>query len=411
MRKVIPVFIFLFFSLKVFSATDPYYIKSVAFHKGAESLIPIFKLNETFQFAFDDLIGNEADYYYKIVHCTRDWKPSDLKVTEYLGGMQNVRIRNYDTSFNTLQSFVHYRLSFPNRDTRILISGNYLLEIYNANDEKLFDRRFVLYEDLVSVGMEVKKTRNLKVTASKQNIYMNIDFGTMALQNPKKNVNVVILQNGQWYNKLDNLKPQYVIGNQFKYQYDEETNFWGGNEFLYFDDSDIRNANNNIAKSVRGDLYEIYLNPRSPLKESNFYSFYQDVNGAFKPRNMMRDNADIEADYAWVYFTYNLPKLDSSQKLFVVGMFNDYQLSNDYEMKFDDASNSYKTALLIKQGFTNYKYVIAKNDGTVLEDLNPDGNYFETENIYYALVYFKNDSDRYERVIGLGKADSKLITN
>ena len=240
---------------------------------------------------------------------------------------------------------------------------------------------------------------------------MNIDFGTMVLQNPKKNVNVVILQNGQWYNALTNLKPQYIIGNQFKYQYDEETNFWGGNEFLYFDDSDIRNANNNIAKSVRGDLYEIYLNERSPLKESNFYSFYQDVNGAFKPRNIMRENADVEADYAWVYFTYKLPRLDKSQKLFVVGMFNDYQLSNDYEMKFDDASNNYKTALLVKQGFTNYKYVIAKNDGTVLEELNPDGNYFETENMYHVLVYFKNDSDRYERVIGLGKADSKLITN
>src|SRR5690606_29297841 len=117
--------------------------------------------------------------------------------------------------------------------------------------------------------VEVKKTRDLKVTASKQNLYMNIDFGSMVLQNPKKNVNVVILQNGQWYNARTNIKPQYVIGNQFRYQYDEETSFWGGNEFLYFDNSDIRNANNNIAKSIRGDLYEIYLNEKSPLKESN----------------------------------------------------------------------------------------------------------------------------------------------
>lgn len=406
------IFLFLLFTyISSFSAVDPYFIKSVAFHQGGESLIPIFRLNDSFQFDFDDLMGNETDYYYKIVHCDRDWKSSGLKITEYLSGMQRVRIANYETSFNTLQPFVHYKLSFPNRDTKLLISGNYILEIYNVNDEKVFERRFVLYEELVTVGLEIKKARNLKAAPFKQNIDMTIDFGSMVLQNPKKNVNVVILQNGQWYNALNNVKPQYVIGTQFKYQYDEETNFWGGNEFLFFDTSDIRQVNNNVAKITRGDLYDVYLKDRYPLKESNFYSFYQDVNGAFKPRNVMRDNPNASADYAWVYLTYNLAKLPSSQKLFAVGMFNDYQLSNDSELTFDEGTNSYKTAILTKQGFTNYKYIIAKNDGTVLEALNPDGNYFETENVYHVLVYFKNDSDRYERIIGLGKADSKLITN
>ena len=408
------IFLVIFFlcSLKNFAVSDPYYIKSVAFHQGKEALIPIFKLGETFQFAFDDLIGNEADYYYKIVHCDRDWKPSNLKVTEYIGGLQNTRIATYKTSFNTLQMFVHYNVSFPNRDTKILISGNYRMEIYNVDDEKVFERRFVLYEDAVNVGMQVKKTRNLDVAASKQNIYMDIDFGSMVLQNPQKNVNVVLLQNGQWYNALTEIKPQYILGNQFKYQYDAETNFWAGNEYLYFDTSDIRRINNNVLKITRGDLYEVYLYPKSPLKDSNVYSYYQDVNGSFIARNRDRDeNPETESDYMWVYFTYNMEKLPSSQKLFVVGMFNNYQLSNDYELEFDEASQTYKTALLVKQGFTNYKYVIAKNDGKILEELNPDGNFYETENAYQALVYYKNASDRYERVIGFGKADSQLITN
>ena len=155
----------------------------------------------------------------------------------------------------------------------------------------------------------------------------------------------------------------------------------------------------------------MFLYPRSPLKNSNTYSFFQDVNGAFKPRNRFRDNGNTEADYTWVYFTYNLEKLPNNQKLYIVGMFNDYQLSNDYEVKFDAESNVYKTALFLKQGFTNYKYVITSNNGKVLEELNPDGNFVETENVYHTLVYYKGDADRYERVIGMGKADSKLITN
>src|SRR5690606_33419219 len=144
----------------------------------------------------------------------------------------------------------------------------------NAN-EKVIEGRFVLYEDLASVSMEIKKTRNLQVTAAKQNVYMTIDFGTTVLQNPKKNVNVVLLQNGQWYNALTGLNPQYVIGNQFQYQYDEETNFWAGNEYLFFDNSDIRQVNNSVEKILRKDLFEIFLRERYPLKESNFYTFYQ----------------------------------------------------------------------------------------------------------------------------------------
>lgn len=411
MKKFLFLFLVFFCSSKIMAANDPYYIKSVAFHQNGESLIPIFKLGESFQFSFDDLIGNESDYYFKIVHCTRDWNVSNLKVTEYLSGMQNTRITSYQTSFNTLQSFVHYTLSFPNRNARILISGNYIIEIYNVDNEKVFDRRFVLYEDTVPVGVEIKKTRNLDVAPFKQNIYLNIDFGSMVLQNPKKNVNVVMLQNGQWFNAKTNMKPQYVLGSQFKYQYDTETNFFAGNEYLFFDTSDIRQVNNNVIKITQTDLYDVFLYPKSPLKESKSYSFTQDVNGAFKPRNKFRENPNTEADYTWAYFTYTLDKLPVNQKLFVVGMFNNYQLGNDFELKYDDDLKAYKAAVLIKQGFTNYKYVIAKNDGTILEDLNPDGNFYETENVYHVLVYYKNDADRYERIIGLGKADSKLITN
>ena len=130
MRKIQILLCFFIFSLKLFAASDPYYIKSVAFTQGNESLIPIFRLNESFQFSFDDLLGTENDYYYKIVHCDRNWNVSNIKITEYLNGMQNLRLSNYVTSFNTFQRFVHYQFTLPNRETQLTISGNYILEIY-----------------------------------------------------------------------------------------------------------------------------------------------------------------------------------------------------------------------------------------------------------------------------------------
>ena len=71
--------------------------------------------------------------------------------------MHNVRISNYQTSFNTLQAFVNYRLTLPNRDTKILISGNYILEIYDISSQKVLERKFVIYEDIAAVGAEIKK--------------------------------------------------------------------------------------------------------------------------------------------------------------------------------------------------------------------------------------------------------------
>ena len=42
----------------------PYNIKTVSFVQNSQNAIPIFRLGDTFQFQFDDLYGNEANYFY-----------------------------------------------------------------------------------------------------------------------------------------------------------------------------------------------------------------------------------------------------------------------------------------------------------------------------------------------------------
>jgi len=66
---------------------------------------------------------------------------------------------------------------------------------------------------------------------------------------------------------------------------------------------------------------------------------------------------------------------------------------------------------MIKQGFTNFQYKIADKNGIVDYENAIDGNFYQTENEYTILVYYKQSSDRYERVIGKGNANSINITN
>ena len=81
------------------------------------------KLGEKITLVFDDLNGNENDYYYKIEHFNHDWTTSNLLKNEYLNGYDNVRIDNHINSFNTLQSYTHYRLEIPNKNVSLIIGG------------------------------------------------------------------------------------------------------------------------------------------------------------------------------------------------------------------------------------------------------------------------------------------------
>jgi hypothetical protein len=66
---------------------------------------------------------------------------------------------------------------------------------------------------------------------------------------------------------------------------------------------------------------------------------------------------------------------------------------------------------MIKQGFTNYQYVISDEKGKIDEENAIDGNFHQTENNYFTLVYYRENNQRYDRVIGKGIASSVGMTN
>ena len=389
----------------------PYFIKTISFVQSGQNQVPIFQLGDSFQLQFDDLHGSEDNYYYQIKHFDYDWKPSQLSKNEFLTGFDDQRIQDYTNSFNALQIYSHYRIAFPNRLTQLKVSGNYIISIVNEDKEVVFSRKFIVYENLVSVPLQIKRARDVRNVELKHNLDFAIKSTAIAFQSPLQNVKILLMQNGRFDNAITNIKPMYTIGNDLIYKYDTETQFWAGNEYLFFENKNILGANNSIAYvNSQGGLYNSHLYANNSRANSP-YTYWPDINGNFMINCLNRENPEVEADYAWVYFTLSAPSYFDKKDIYVTGMFNNYKLSAENKMDYNEKKGVYEKAIMIKQGFTNYKYVIASASGKIDEENAIDGNFFQTENNYFAIVYYRENNQRYDRVIGKGVASSTKITN
>ncbi len=387
----------------------PSNIKSIIFKGPTEDQFPIVQLGEQVFLEFDDILANEQDYYYKIVHCDYDWSPSQLLKSQYLNGIDNQRILDYDNSYNTLQPYSNYRLTLPNDNLRLKVSGNYLLEIYNSASEMQFSRRFVVYQNLVKVGAYVKRSRDFNFLNEKQSVQFSVFPSGFQLINPKKEVKIAILQNYHWPTAIYDVPPQFTLGNELVYKYDEETSFFGGNEFLNFDTKDLRAPSSAISHIEFEDLYHTFLFT-DRYRNDRPYTYYPDINGDFVIRTLQGDDVSREAEYTEVHFSLPYTEALALDEVYVFGKFNNYALEDENLMSYNDANGNMEATILMKQGFYNYKYVLRKEDG-VIELNTVCGNFHFTENTYIVLVYYRNFGDLYDSIVGIGSANSRDITN
>lgn len=374
------------------------------------SYAPIVQLGEKLGLTFDDLNADEHTYSYKIEHCDLDWNKSDLSQSEFIDGFAEDRIRDYENSFNTLQPYTNYRVTIPNETTRLKISGNYLISVLNEAGEVVFNRRFVVYEPKVTVGVAVFKSRDIFYIDKKQSVEFAINTPNLRINNPSEEIFPVILQNNNWQNAITGLKPQFFRGDQLLYKYNKETSFWAGNEFLYFDSKSIRNTSLNIANVELGEnLYHTYLFTDDERRNLP-YTLYPDVNGNFVIRTLTGENNNTDADYSWVYFSLKTSQNLDGKDVFVSGNFNNWKLNDANKLNYNEALGLYEAKLLLKQGFYNYQYVTKATDGTIITH-DIDGSFYQTENDYTVLVYYKKFGSRYTKVIGVGYGNSEKINN
>lgn len=388
-------------------------IKTVQFHESSwDYAAPVIAMNgsERVELSFDDLDGDQKQYTISFVHCNADWSPSDLMISEYLSGFFDINIINFTYSMNTFQKYTHYSIFFPDQNVVFLKSGNYLMYVYVAGDKKdlALSRRLLVYDSKVNISGNFRQTIGGDDQYNKQHLDFSLSPVNYDLNNPYKDLKVVITQNNRWDNAVTGIKPTFINGTQLIYSLDDASTFNGGNEFRFFDCRSLRFLTERVKEIYVGEdlknhvvLYPEQLRAKTP------YLFYNDFNGNFLIRNReTKGNMDTEADY--VYVEFFLPYLNPETKgnFYVMGKLTDWRMSKLSKMNYNYTRFGYEAKLYLKQGYYNYEYVLSDDTKKGGDETITEGNHWDTENDYNVYVYHRKFGTYYDQLIGFKKINS-----
>lgn len=382
-------------------------VKSILFEK--EGLRPAYPFvqpwnGEEMTLHFDVTESHGGSLWYSLTHCDRNWNMSDLFTSDYLEGFDENQITDYLPSFNTRVNYTHYSLKLPNDDVSFLVSGNYIITVWDPGepDAPLLRRRFFVSEGSSSAQVVFRRPMKPGTTETHQQAEITVSTGSLPVTDPYRQVTVTMMQNGRWDRTASNLSPDFVGGGRLEFNsLSEKTLMPGGNEFRYFDIKTIRQTRQNVrAIEFVNGIYQAYLLP-SDNREFKPYFFNEDFNGRFVVAMEESREPDREADYVQVFFTMPAYNELKGGSVYVTGDFTGWSYGSDNRMTWSAVRGSYELSLLLKQGWYNYEFAFVPAGRDLPEGFNFEGSHWETENDYLILTYFRDPTRRYDRLTGI----------
>lgn len=378
-----------FRTLKI-QRSDNFFLPPVISLRGDEALTVNF-----------DRLGEDRDFLrYRLLHCNADWQPSGLVESEYLSGFNDLAIEDYAFSQNTFVHFINYRIELPAEELRPLVSGNYLLQVYDEQDpgETLLQARFCVSEETVEIMAQADSQTDRGLNGEFQQLDVILDTGQTAIRNPYSDITLTVEQNAvPGTDAVVIRNPQCVQGNRVIYEHLNELIFPAGNEFRRFETvrADYPGMNVDSVRYV-GPGYHAYLRRDGPGRDRS-YSYDQTQSGRFMVREYNATDADLGADYVTVHFTLEMPEIIDGE-VYVEGEMTLGRYSAQNRMRYDRDRHAYTLEMPLKQGSYNYRYVVKSAAGT--DPYFIDGNKYETRNEYTVKAYVRQPGERADRLVG-----------
>lgn len=351
--------------------------------------------------SWDEMSHEYHRYIYHLEHCQHDWTPSDgIFESDYLNGLNDQPVEDYEKSFNTTQAYTHYSLRLPNAETSMRISGNYRLVVYEdgqSPDEPVLEARFCVYENKVSIRMAVSSDTDVDFNKSHQQMDLTIQYGALNVTDPVEKLRPVVMQNRRWDTRVTDIKPNIRRTDAIEYTHCKPLIFNAGSEFHKFELIDVHRPAMGVD---RIEWFEPYYHATlEPLSVARSYRYDEDQNGIRVIRSEDED-ADVTAEYVLTHFLLQSPRLPGGD-VYVYGQWTNGTPDPEARMEYDEAAGHYEAVMLLKQGYYSYQFV--QEDGTASRTM---GDFYETENEYATLVYYRAPGDRTDRLVGYARVNT-----
>ncbi len=402
-------FLVFFYALSGMSQRTEIYnekIKTIRMCVGKDSgMLPVLRLNsnDKLEVSFDELSHDYHRYSYSIRHLNADFNPEDLLVSDYVWSVTDEElIEDYTQSMNTTVLYTHYRFSLPNARMKPLLSGNYELTVWNDSEmadepNPLFRSFFYVTEDLANINTTITTDTDIDRNAAHQQLSVKVGTSSLNLYDVSKEIKMIVLQNNRWDNAVTAPSPTGQTGNMLLWQNCRDLIFTAGNEYRKFELISTRYPGMHIdGIHYYAPYYHATLMSDVPRKN---HLYDEDQNGRFVPLSNNSGNADYEADYVWVHFNLAKETLPQEEHIYINGNWTYDQFTPPYRMKYNVQKNVYEGDVLLKQGYYSYQYLSVDHQGK--GNTQPvEGDFFQTENEYTVLLYYRKLGARYDRLVG-----------
>ncbi len=358
---------------------------------------------------FDYLDYDPHYLRYSVTHCNADWQPSQLVESEYVNGFNYADIEDFEPSEATYVHYYNYQFTLPNSDMQLLVSGNYLLSVYEQDDpdEILFQTRFSVCEGGVGVFPQVTSRTDVEYNNRLQQVSFDVRYKPNQIKDPYSEFICEVSQNSRSDNAVVVTRPTMVGVDHVTYEHNRDLIFPAGNEFRRFETVAAHNVNMGV-QAIRyyEPMYHAILMVDEPRAELQ-YLYDKTQYGRFTIRNAEAygENA-LQADYMITHFTLNTNGKLNGGNVWLYGEFLNGYPGNQAMMSYDASSGCYTADIPLKQGAYNYMYLWVPDGTSVGQTSRIEGDHYETVNEYLVKVYDRPIGERYDHLVGYGVAYS-----
>lgn len=372
----------------------PNNIQSIQLYpEGSPGHAPVVRLNspQKLILSFDYLDTQSRQFRVEVSHQTKSWEQSSIGPTIYLDSFFHTYITSAKPSFSQRPSYQHVEYEFPNNELRPVVSGNYLIKIYD-NGNLLFSMPFFITENQGEIHTRVERLFAQREDGRPMDQLFSTYRYPEFVEFPQFDLSMAFVQNHFWGRMrevefLDTITPGELQGHL-----DRNDAFVGNYEFKFLD---LRTFDPDGREILE---YQPGVSPPKVILRRDVQ--HLDTNPPFPSTvaNLGLPVDDRSSEYAQVEFSLETNAgISPSSDIYIVGHFNNWMINDLNKMTYNFDEKMWKGQALIKQGEYGYKYVIVENDR--IDDLELDQSFLSAEQEYLTFIYFKDPEQNFDRLL------------